>query len=566
MSEEDIYSASQDVHNAPPEPARVRQRYWLPSLIWLIPILAALIGLSLVAKTLVERGPEITISFLSAEGLEIGKTKVKYKNVDIGTVQAISLSEDRSHVLVKVQLTHQAKSFTASDTRFWVVRPRIAVTGVSGLGTLFSGAYIGADAGVSEERTNEFIGLEAPPIITRDASGKQFVLHASDIGSLDIGSPVYYRRVKVGQLSAFELDGDGRGVTLRIFINAPYDKFVGVNTRFWHASGFDIQVSASGFKVNTQSLATVVLGGLAFQSPDDKPGPLAHENTAFLLAADQSEAMKAPDGNAETLLLYFKQSVRGLRPGATVDFRGVTLGEVKSIGIEYDAQQHEFSMPVLIQVYPDRLGRKFNEAQRESRYTAAQRIRFMIGRGLRAQLRMANLLTGQTYVALDIFPKAAPVKVDKTQTPIVLPTIPNSTDELQSQVGEIVQKLSQVPFDKIGGNMELLTRNLSKVPFEDVVADMRHTLTELNQTLDGAEQLTHTLNNDVAPEIVTAMQDVRKTLASAGRTLDADAPLQQDLRRTLQELSRAAASLRVLTDYLEQHPEAIIRGKQEEQP
>jgi paraquat-inducible protein B len=190
MSEEDIYSASQDVHNAPPEPARVRQRYWLPSLIWLIPILAALIGLSLVAKTLVERGPEITISFLSAEGLEIGKTKVKYKNVDIGTVQAISLSEDRSHVLVKVQLTHQAKSFTASDTRFWVVRPRIAVTGVSGLGTLFSGAYIGADAGVSEERTNEFIGLEAPPIITRDASGKQFVLHASDIGSLDIGSPV----------------------------------------------------------------------------------------------------------------------------------------------------------------------------------------------------------------------------------------------------------------------------------------------------------------------------------------------------------------------------------------
>ena len=195
MSEEDIYSAAPDKPQQAPQPKRIRQRPWLPSLIWLIPILAAVIGLSLVAKTLFERGPEITISFLTAEGLEVGKTRVKYKDVDIGTVQAINLSEDRTHVLVRVQLKREANSFTAKDTLFWVVRPRIAVTGVSGLGTLLSGAYIGADAGASEDRNDEFIGLESPPIITRDASGKQFVLHAEDIGSLDIGSPVYYRRV-----------------------------------------------------------------------------------------------------------------------------------------------------------------------------------------------------------------------------------------------------------------------------------------------------------------------------------------------------------------------------------
>jgi paraquat-inducible protein B len=569
MSEEDIYSAPpnmpQDMPPAP-DPLRTRQRAWLPSLIWLIPILAALIGLSLVAKTLFERGPEITISFLTAEGLEVGRTKVKYKDVDIGTVQAISLSEDRSHVLVKVQLKREARSFTAQDTLFWVVRPRIAVTGVSGLGTLFSGAYIGADAGFSEERSNEFNGLESPPIITRDASGKQFVLHAEDIGSLDIGSPVYYRRVKVGQLSAFDLDADGKGVTLRVFVNAPYDKFVGADTRFWHASGFDVQVSTGGFKLNTQSLATLVLGGLAFQSPDDKPGPPASENTEFLLAEDMVEAMKAPDGEAQTLLLYFNHSVRGLRPGATVDFRGVELGEVKSIGVEYDAEQHEFSMPVLVQIYPDRLGRKFSEAQRKSRYTAEQRIRFMISRGLRAQLRMANLLTGQTYVALDFFPKAAPVKRDEAQTPIVLPTIPTSTDELQTQIAGIVEKLSQVPFDKIGRNMERLTGKLSDVPYDALVGDTRQTLASLQHTLASAEQLMQNLNNNVAPEIVAAMKDVRTTLDSAQRTLAADAPLQQDLRNTLHELSRAAASLRVLTEYLERHPEAILRGKPKDKP
>lgn len=569
MSEEDIYSAApgtpQDMPPAP-APAKSHRRAWLPSLIWLIPIMAALIGLSLVTKTLFERGPAITISFLTAEGLEVGRTKVKYKDVDIGTVQTISLSEDRSHVLVQVQLKREARSFTAKDTLFWVVRPRIAVTGVSGLGTLFSGAYIGADAGLSEERSNEFVGLEAPPIITRDASGKQFVLHAEDIGSLDIGSPVYYRRVKVGQLSAFELDPDGKGVTLRVFVNAPYDKFVGVNTRFWHASGFDIQVSTGGFKLNTQSLATLVLGGLAFQSPDDKPGVAAAENTEFLLADDMAEAMKAPDGEAQTLLLYFKHSVRGLRPGASVDFRGVELGEVKSIGVEYDADQREFRMPVLVQIYPDRLGRKFNEMRQQSTYTAEQRIRFMIGRGLRAQLRTANLLTGQAYVALDFFPRAAPVKPDESQTPIVLPTIPNTTDELQTQITDIVEKLSQVPFDKIGRNVEQLTGKLSAVPYDELVSDTRRTLAALQQTLGSAEQLMQSLNNNVAPEIVAAMQDVRSTLDTAQRTLAEDAPLQQDLRNTLQELSRAAASLRVLTDYLERHPEAILRGKPEDQP
>lgn len=566
MSEEDLYSAAPDQPRQAPNPLRVRRRPWLPSLIWLIPILAAVIGLSLVAKTLFERGPEVTISFLTAEGLEVGKTRVKYKDVDIGTVQAINLSEDRTHVLVRVQLKREADGFTAKDTLFWVVRPRIAVTGVSGLGTLLSGAYIGVDAGTSEERNDEFVGLESPPIITRDASGKQFVLHADDIGSLDIGSPVYYRRVKVGQLSAFELDDDGKGVTLRIFINAPYDKFVGINTRFWHASGFDLQVGTGGFKLNTQSLTTLVLGGLAFQSPNDEPGALAKENTEFLLAADHGEAMKAPDGEAQMLLLYFKQSIRGLRPGATVDFRGVELGEVQSVGIEYDAEQREFRMPVLIRVYPDRLGRKFNEAQRQSRYTAEQRIRFMISRGLRAQLRTANLLTGQMYIALDFFPKATPVKVDETQKPLQLPTIPNTTDQLQTQIADIVQKLSQVPFDEIGNNVRDLTGNLSQVPYAELVADARTTLATLNRTLTSAEQLTHSLNDDVAPEIIAAMVDVRKTLSSAQHTLAEDAPLQQDLRRTLQELARAAASLRVLTDYLERHPEAILRGKQEDQP
>ncbi|SDX20705.1 paraquat-inducible protein B [Collimonas sp. OK242] len=527
-----------------PEPKLSRKRDWLPSLIWLIPIVAAVVGLTLVVKILIERGPSITITFRTAEGLEAGKTKVKYRDVDIGLVQTITLSKDRSHVLANVQLSKEAESFTAADTRFWVVRPRVAASGVSGLGTLLSGAYIGADAGTSNDKKHEFTGLEVQPIVRIDASGKQYMLHSTDIGSLDIGSPVYFRRIKVGQLAAFDLDADGKGVTLRIFIDAPYDKFIGVNTRFWHASGFDMQINASGFKLRTQSLATVVLGGIAFQSPDDELGMTAKENTTFNLAADEEAALKEPDGPSETVVMYFNQSLRGLTPGTTVDFRGVVLGEVKSIGIEYDAKRREFSMPVAVQIYPERLGRKYAEDDRHSIYTAKQRLQYMVSRGLRAQLRTGNLLTGQLYIALDFFPKAPPVTVDTSTAIIELPTIPNSLDEIQSQIAEIAKKLSKVPFDQIA-------------------ADLQKTLGTLNRTLLNAEQLTKSLNNDVAPEITAAMKDVRTTLDNANRTLSDNAPLQQDIRQTLQELTRSAASVRVLTDYLERHPEALIRGKQE---
>jgi paraquat-inducible protein B len=535
----------QDDKKPLPRPVVVRRRNWLPSLIWLIPIVAALVGIALVARILMERGPEVVLTFKTAEGLEANKTAVRYKDVQIGTVQNIRLASDRSNVRVTVQLNKEARSFTARDTRFWVVRPRLDTSGISGLGTLLSGAYIGADAGASEETASEFTGLEAPPIVTRDASGKQFLLRARDVGSLDIGSPVYFRRIKVGQLAAYELDGDGRGVTLRVFVNAPYDKFVGVNTRFWHASGLDVQLGANGVKLRTQSLATIVLGGIAFQAPDDAQGPVAQENTTFALAEDEAAAMKEPDGPSQPLLMHFNQSLRGLSPGAVVDFRGVEIGEVKSIGVEFDPQVREFKMPVLVQVYPDRLRRRGSLGMLESRYTQAERLKFLIDKGLRAQLRTGNLLTGQVYVALDFFPKAAPVKVDVNHNPVEMPTVPNTLDEIQAQVGDIARKLNKVPFEEIG-------------------RDLRKTMATLDKTLVGAEQLAASLKNDVSPEMTAAMKDVRKTLNSAEKTLADDSPLQQDMRQTLQEVTRAAGSLRVLTDYLERHPESLLRGKPED--
>jgi paraquat-inducible protein B len=534
------------LRHAPHSPHVSRRRQWLPSLIWLIPIVAALVGVALVARILIERGPEIVLTFNTAEGLEAGKTAVKYKDVQIGIVDSLRLTTDLSHVRVTVKLNKDAAAFTAKDTRYWVVRPRLDTSGISGLGTLLSGAYIGADAGIEEESATEFAGLEVPPIVTRAASGRQYLLRANNIGSLDVGSPIYFRRIKVGQVAAYELDGDGRGVTLRVFINQPYEKFVGINTRFWHASGLDMQINASGMTLRTQSLATILLGGIAFGPPEDEDnGAIAAQDAAFTLAADETIAMKQPDGPSQMVVLYFDQSLRGLSKGAPVDFRGVVIGEVKSIGVEFDRKKRAFHMPVLVQIYPDRLSRRGAGELSESTFTQQQRIQFLVGKGLRAQLRPGSLLTGQIYVALDFFPKVAPAKLDFKQSPFELPTVASTLDELQSQVQEIASRINKVPFEQIG-------------------ADLLTTLATLNKTLTSAEQLVGTLNNEVSPEISAAIKDARKTINSAELTLSQDAPLQQDVRQTLQEMTRAAASMRVLTDYLERHPESLLRGKPED--
>ncbi|MBB5461338.1 intermembrane transport protein PqiB [Paraburkholderia sp. Cpub6] len=525
-----------------PDPEIEPRSRWLPSLVWVIPLIAALIGIALVIRSVTERGPVITISFVSAEGLEPGKTKVKYKDVDVGAVKTITLSQDLSHVLVQVQLTKEGGKFAVKDSRFWVVRPRVGASGVSGLTTLLSGSYIGADAGRSTESESNFVGLETPPPITGDQKGHQYTLHGDSLGSIDIGSPIFYRRVQVGQVVGFSLDRDGTGVTMRVFVSAPFDQYVGTNTRWWHASGVDLRLDSSGFKLNTQSLATVIVGGLSFQSPPGQNmGPQAPNNQTFRLGSDEADAMREPDGVPLRVVMNFNQSLRGLSIGAPVDFRGIVLGQVTNIGIDYDPKTQSFTMPVTMNLYPDRLGKRFRESSPQPGTLAGENLmQELVRHGLRGQLRTGNLITSQLYVALDIFPKAPPAKVDVTTDPLELPTIPNTLDELQLQVADIAKKLDKVPFDQIGAN--------------------------LNTALKNAEQLFSRLDKEVVPQARDTLTAAKQTFSSAQATLQQDSPMQSDVHQALQELTRTLQSLNALSDYLERHPESLLRGKSGDKP
>ena len=260
-----------DLPNLPTAVAKHKRR-WAPQFIWIIPILAVLVGLGLAVKVVMERGPTITITFKTGDGLEAGKTHVKYKDVDVGVVKAVALSADHQAVIATVQLDKDAGDFLLDDTRFWIVRPRITASGVTGLGTLLAGPFIAVDVGKATSKRKEFVALDVPPIVTGDTPGREFILRASDLGSHEIGVPVYFRRLTVGEVVAYDLDRNGKGVSIRVFVHAPYDKYVTSNTRFWNASGVDVSLSAAGIQVQTESLVSILIGGIAFEAPQSSDG------------------------------------------------------------------------------------------------------------------------------------------------------------------------------------------------------------------------------------------------------------------------------------------------------
>ncbi|MFM0716981.1 MlaD family protein [Paraburkholderia strydomiana] len=538
-------AGSNDESDVPDLPAAepVPRSRWRMQLVWLVPIVAVLIGGWLATKAVLERGEKISISFKTGEGLEAGKTKLKFKDVDIGVVDAVSLSPDHKNVVAVAEVARDAASLMVDNTRFWVVRPRISGGTVSGLGTLLSGSYIDVDVGNATKARRSFVGLEEPPVFASDVPGREFTLKGSGLGSLDVGTPVYFRRLRVGQIASYQLDPDGRGVTLKVFVNAPYDRFVKTDTRFWHASGVDMAFDTNGVRIETQSIVSIIIGGVAFESPPGSQEEAdAPADTRFELYATRADAMRQHDRIVDKYIVNFIDSVRGLTVGAPVDFRGVVIGEVTAIYTRFDPANNRFSIPVEIQIYPERFTSRYQGDRTGGRISDDPRgvANYLVEHGFRFQLRSGNPLTGQLYVALDHFPDAPKATIDWSKTPPELPAIPRTLQSLQDSVTRLLAKLNNIPFEAIGND----TRTM-----------LRSTNTMISQ-----------LNNEVVPKARDTLASAQSTLDSANTALQPDSSLQQSTEEAMHELTRTAATLRTLADYLSRHPEALVRGKSEDKP
>lgn len=548
------------------DPAVSRRRRL--SLIWAIPLITAVIGGWLAWDAYHKRGPTITITFQTAAGLQAGQSHVRHRDVDMGLVTRIALTHDRKHVAITVEMQREAAPLLTEETRFWVVKPRFFAGNVSGLETLLSGAYIEMSPPATEggEPESEFVGLEEPPVLQTDVPGSTFLLQAERIGSISLGSPIYYRDLDVGEVLGWEIGDMARSITLHAFVRAPFNEYVHDNSRFWNASGVSVKLGAEGVQLQVESLKAVLLGGIAFDTPLVTPSaPISGENKRFHLFASRDLADAAGYDWRIPLVSYFHESVRGLAAGAPVELHGIRIGQVTDVRLRYDRGADRIVVPVQYEVEPQRIADSDLMPAGEVR----QSIDELVRRGLRAQLGTGSLVTGQKVITLDILNRAAPAEVRLEGDTLVLPTAPGGGFEnITEAASEVLAKVDAIPFEQIGANLNDTLAAVSRIANG---AELRQSLGALKETLLSTQEVMKQVNAGLQPAlkqlptIASGLQDTvtrtNRLVGSLDQTYAGNSAFNRSLDRLMAQLNDTASSVRVLADLLSRHPEALIRGR-----
>jgi len=536
------------------------------SVVWIIPLITLLVGGWLIVKTLSEQGAQITISFKTAEGIEIGKTKVKYKNVDIGVVEQIKFSDDFSHVILTTKFSKGSEKFLRRSTRFWVVKPQLSLQGATGLSTLISGAYIEIEPGAGAEQRH-FVGLEKQPVIKAGEQGKEIVLISHDLGSIDRGSPIYYQGLLAGEVLGHELGNDRKSIYIHAFIKDPFDQLIRGNTYFWNVSGINVSMGADGFKVQTESIRSMMFGGIAFDTPETLEQATTDIDNLLFTLHDNYDAIEERSHTRKLkFLMFFDSSVRGLSLGAPVEFKGIKVGSVLDVRLEFDSEDTSFRIPVLIEIELQRIIEKGNEGA-GSTYRTLDKL---VERGLRARLQTGSLLTSQLYVELDMHP-GAPLNISGEVTPFPeLPTLATANFGAITQSAEnLLAKLNTIDIKEIGSVVldTIKSADRTLITADKTISNANAILTmpgipaaveDLQIALSNFKTIMQKVDGSNIQEAINAGH---LALEKMNNLLEPSSPAQYNLIKLTGELEEMARSIRSLVDTLERNPQALIFGK-----
>jgi paraquat-inducible protein B len=548
------------------ERAAVRRSRRVP-VIWTIPIIAIAIGAWLAWDTLSKEGPKVVISFEDAEGLTAGQSQLKFKDITLGTVKSLEFTKDRKKVLVSISTTAQAEPFLTEGTQFWVVKPRLFAGNISGFNTLLSGAYIGllpGDAAAKAEHT--FVGREEPPLLDSGVPGKTFLLKTDQLGSVNLGSPVFYRGLSVGQVLGWDIGDMAESVTIHAFVRSPFDAYVRDQTRFWNASGISVKLGGAGVDMQVESLRALLLGGVAFETPTTGPSSaVSDENHQFPLFANQDAAKAASYSRKILLLVFFSSSVRGLAPGSDVVMHGLKVGSVTDVRLSYDLANDTVVAPVHLEVEPERIvgiGRQVTN-------NVDAMVQTLAAKGLRATLQSGNLLTGEMLVSLDVVPDAPAATVTMEDGAFVFPTSDSGgLSGLQASAGDLLRNVNAIPFASIGQSLNAMAKNMSELTNGP---QLQQALTAMTNTMIAAQSTMKALDTNMGPftkqlpEIATSLQATLKQTNQLLHSVDtgygSDTQFHRDLDRLMAQLNDAVRSFKGLADLLTRHPEALVRGR-----
>ncbi|HEY7772626.1 MAG TPA: MlaD family protein [Marinagarivorans sp.] len=533
-----------------PEAAQRRRRI---SPIWLVPLIALIIAVALGIRAWNQKGVDVEIIFDAAGGIEVGKTEVRLKDVPVGKVTKLNLSDDLTRVHAIVTLDRAMSHHLGENTRFWLVTPRISASGVSNLGTLVSGVYIVMDPGKRDGHKDSFIGLTEPPAVQSDEKGTQYILRAETLGSLDVGSPVYYRQLRVGEVINYQLSEDGSHVDARIFVEAPYDHLVSTRSRFWNVSGFDVSVGIDGVKAEMASISSLLLGGVAFESPAVVPGKkTVAANYTFPLYDDRQAANEGRYTLNYAYVLKFSHSVKGLNVGAPVEFRGLKVGRVADIRLA-SIDKPEKSLEVVIKLEPQR----FSNQVAPTREQTDTILNDLVASGLRAEIKAGNIMLGSKYIDLHFVQDANPAATLLVEDGVTqIPTIDLPLDQLERQLAKVADAFSRVPVASIGDNVNESLKSLNDILS---VFNKNNTAKALHGTIANAEKATRHLEGAVTDAQVTLKQ-LTQTLKSVDHTIAPDSQLHAEFLEMLASVSEASDSFDRFVEELYRYPSSLIFG------
>lgn len=557
--------------------AKIRRGYGSLLSIWLVPIIALGVAAFLIGKTVVEQGTEITVIFENAEGMTPGKTNLKFKDVNIGSLKRIDILDDERGVSVVIDVNREADKYLTDTARFWVVSPSIGLQGITGLETILSGSFIEIDPGKGGERKKEFVGLTTPPVITSTEKGTEYVLSTKSLGNIGRGTPVVYKGLKVGTVLGYRLAKDNQSIDVYTFVKAPFDALVLEGTNFWNAGGVNISVSTSGIEVGAESLQSLLTGAVEFDTQSIyKNTWKAESGHKFELYKNLKAKEDAKYTEKADYVLYFAGSVSGLAVGAPVEFRGIRIGTVKEITLEIDEENKKYHIPVLIEIEPQRItitdaGKRLLSVV-EAGNLRKKIIENLIRRGLKGKLKSANFLTGQLIVDLVLKPDTKAVFLATSDRYPEIPTMPADIEKITTSVAQLVEKFSKLPIEELGQKLTDTVGGIDKFinsgELQATIAEYRKLAVTVRKVAESVDEKTLPQIGMTLDETQNAIKKIDATLVAAEKmfssanSLIADgSPFKYDLTVMLQELSAASRAVRGLAEFLERNPSALISGK-----
>jgi len=515
------------------------------SRIWLIPIIAVVLGLFLVVQNYLSKGPEVIVTFDTASGIEAGKTKIKYRNVDIGSVTNLNLTADNENVELVIQLEPATRKMLREDTQFWVVKPRIGAEGVSGLSTLLSGGYIKLAPGNGTVTKNrKFTGLEEIPVTPAGTPGLKLTLTSESAKSLSVGDPVIYRGFTVGKVETSRVDPESHKIIYDIFIKSPYGKFVSSKTRFWNSGGADLDITTEGINFRMESIFSLLAGGVSFDLPvGSTVGRMVDDGYKFNLFPNKNSIKKNPHIQHKRYIVAFQGSMRGLNPGAAVEYRGIRVGRVVKIMIQEIAQSNELPfdkpqpMPVEIRLTPALFKMDDTQAGIDRMSTVLKHA--VENFNLRASLKSSSIITGQQFIDLDFHPDDKPKQLGQFLGFEAIPSITGGFDNIEKQVNLLLKKLNALPLDSLVGSAD-------------------DSLQQLEKTLAAADAAMENANKILGSE---KFQQLPATLDATIQSYSSNSELYEHLNRTTQNLNDTLLALQKLATTLDKQPNSLIFSK-----